>query len=150
MVVSRCPGVVWQFQTPIRFPAVKQGLILEWEAERCTNLKELNVRKPLVVSISQRSEELKTLQPSLEFDNFKPRHKISIFNASPVWTVQGVIIGVFCQREFRHLFSVFTSIVHVWNAENSTFFLHKNQGEPENNQLLLLNSWSETSHEKLH
>jgi hypothetical protein len=29
MVVFRCPQVAWQFQTPICFPAVKQGLILE-------------------------------------------------------------------------------------------------------------------------
>ncbi len=27
MVVFQCPQVVWRFQTPIRFPAVKQGLI---------------------------------------------------------------------------------------------------------------------------
>ncbi len=51
--------VAWQFQTPIRFPALKKRLILEWEAEKMTNLNELDVRKPLVVSISQRSEELR-------------------------------------------------------------------------------------------
>jgi hypothetical protein len=38
---------------------VKQGVILEKEAEESTYLNELNVRKPLVVSISQRSEELR-------------------------------------------------------------------------------------------
>jgi hypothetical protein len=27
--VFRCPQAAWQFQTPFRFPAVKQGLILE-------------------------------------------------------------------------------------------------------------------------
>jgi hypothetical protein len=26
---SQCPWFAWQFQTPIRFPAVKQRLILE-------------------------------------------------------------------------------------------------------------------------
>jgi hypothetical protein len=34
-------------------------LILEKEAEISTYLNELDVRKPLVVSISQRSEELR-------------------------------------------------------------------------------------------
>jgi hypothetical protein len=43
----------------IRFPAVKQGLILDYEAEKRMCLIELNARKPLVVSISQRSEELR-------------------------------------------------------------------------------------------
>jgi electron transfer flavoprotein alpha/beta subunit len=38
---------------------VKQGLILEQEAEKSTYLNELDVRKPLVISISQRSEELR-------------------------------------------------------------------------------------------
>jgi hypothetical protein len=38
---------------------VKQGLILEEEAEKCTYLIELDVKKPSVVSISQRSEELR-------------------------------------------------------------------------------------------
>ncbi len=59
MVVFRCPRDAWQFQTPICFPAVKQGLILEQEAEKSTYLNELDVRKPLVVSISQRIEELR-------------------------------------------------------------------------------------------
>jgi hypothetical protein len=38
---------------------VKQGLNLEREAEKCTYLIELDVRKPLMVSISQKSEELR-------------------------------------------------------------------------------------------
>jgi hypothetical protein len=38
---------------------VKQGLILEQEAEKSAYLNELDVRKSLVVSISQRSEELR-------------------------------------------------------------------------------------------
>ncbi len=56
------------FKPPIRFSGVKQGLILEEEAEKSTYLNELDVRKPLVVSISHRSEELR-LQPGLEYDN---------------------------------------------------------------------------------
>jgi hypothetical protein len=38
---------------------VKRGLILEEEAERRIYLNEIGVRKPLVVSISQKSEELR-------------------------------------------------------------------------------------------
>jgi electron transfer flavoprotein alpha/beta subunit len=59
MVAFRCPQVAWQYQTPIRFQTVKQGLILEQEAEKSTYLNELDAREPLVVSISQRSEELR-------------------------------------------------------------------------------------------
>jgi hypothetical protein len=38
---------------------VKHGLIQEYEAEESTYLNDLDARKPLVVSISQRSEELR-------------------------------------------------------------------------------------------
>jgi hypothetical protein len=38
---------------------VKQRLILEEEADRSSYLNELDVRKPLGLSISQRNEELK-------------------------------------------------------------------------------------------
>jgi hypothetical protein len=38
---------------------VKQGLILEVEAEESTYLNELDVKEPLVAYISQRSEELR-------------------------------------------------------------------------------------------
>jgi hypothetical protein len=38
---------------------VKQGLILEYEAEKAFIPNELVVRKPLVVFILQRSEELR-------------------------------------------------------------------------------------------
>ncbi len=34
MAVFSCPRVAWQFQTPICFQAVKQGLILEQEVEK--------------------------------------------------------------------------------------------------------------------
>jgi hypothetical protein len=38
---------------------VKQGLILEEEAEKSTYVNELDVRKSLIVSISHRSEDLR-------------------------------------------------------------------------------------------
>jgi hypothetical protein len=41
-------------EIPICFPALKQGLILENEAENSTYLNEFDVRRPLVVSILQR------------------------------------------------------------------------------------------------
>ncbi len=70
---------MWQFQTQIRFPAVKQGLILEEEAKKSTYLNELDVRKPLVVSIAQGKEEVRLYNSGLEFDNIKSRLKSSIF-----------------------------------------------------------------------
>jgi hypothetical protein len=45
-------------KSPIDLSAVKQGLILELEAEESTYLNELVVRKRSVASIPQRSEEL--------------------------------------------------------------------------------------------
>jgi hypothetical protein len=57
---------------------VKHGLILEQEAEKRTYLNELNVRKPLVVSTSQKREKLR-LQLGFEFDNLEPRLKSGIF-----------------------------------------------------------------------
>jgi hypothetical protein len=53
-------------------------------------MNELDVRKPLVVSISQRSKELR--EPGLELDNFKHRLKSGMDQ-----TVHflGVMIGVF-------------------------------------------------------
>jgi hypothetical protein len=44
-----------------------------------TEVIELDFRKPLVVSISHKSEELGLLQPGLEFDNFKPLLKSGSF-----------------------------------------------------------------------
>jgi hypothetical protein len=38
---------------------LKHGLIQELEAEKSTHLNELDVRNPLVVSISQSNEELR-------------------------------------------------------------------------------------------
>jgi hypothetical protein len=38
---------------------MKQGFILDYKTEKSTYLNELDVRKPLVVSISQGSEELR-------------------------------------------------------------------------------------------
>jgi hypothetical protein len=51
----------------------------EYEAGNGTYLNELDARKPLVVSISQKSEELRLHNLDLEFDNFKPWPKSSIF-----------------------------------------------------------------------
>jgi hypothetical protein len=42
---------------------VKKVLILEYEAEKSTYLIELHVRKPLVVPISQESEQELRLEP---------------------------------------------------------------------------------------
>ncbi len=59
MALFRCPRVVWQYETSIHFPAVKQVAILKSEDENSTFLNERVARQPLVVSISQISEELR-------------------------------------------------------------------------------------------
>jgi hypothetical protein len=51
MVVIWCPQVVWQFQTPIRFPAVKPGCNSGIKSWKSTYLNELDVRNPFVVYI---------------------------------------------------------------------------------------------------
>jgi hypothetical protein len=38
---------------------MKKRIILGYEAEKNIHLNELNIRKPLVVSISQRSEDMR-------------------------------------------------------------------------------------------
>jgi hypothetical protein len=74
-------GGVWV--STLCFPAVKQGLIQEYEAEESTYLDELDVRKPLVAFISQRSEELRlySLVQILTISN--PGLKALSLNASP-------------------------------------------------------------------
>jgi hypothetical protein len=55
---------------------VKQGLILEYKAETSMYLNELDVRKPLVESISTRSDdELRLYNLVYEFDNFEAQLK---------------------------------------------------------------------------
>ncbi len=55
MVIFWGPQIVCNFN-PF-FSAVKQGMILVWEAKKRTHLNELDVKKPLVVSISQNRED---------------------------------------------------------------------------------------------
>jgi hypothetical protein len=49
------------------------------EVEESTYMNVLDVRKPLVFSISQGSEEQRLLQSGFEFDSFKPRLRSGVF-----------------------------------------------------------------------
>ncbi len=49
-----CPQVAWQFQTHIRFLGVKEWSIVEEDAY----VDKFDVRKPSMVSMSHKSEEL--------------------------------------------------------------------------------------------
>ncbi len=71
-IVFLCPRVACKFQTAIHFPA-KHGLIVEYyDTENGTSLEDLDVRKQLVASILQRSEELiETLRSGSEVKIFK-------------------------------------------------------------------------------
>jgi hypothetical protein len=70
---------------------------MEQEAEKSIHLNELELRKPLVVSISRKSETAETIQVGLELSNFKLRLKAVSSNASPGFTVRFLraTIGVF-------------------------------------------------------
>ncbi len=57
--VFRCPRVDCQEKTQLCFPAVKQRLILALGAQKSAYLNQINVRKPLVISISQKREDLR-------------------------------------------------------------------------------------------
>jgi hypothetical protein len=59
LAVFWCPQVAWRFQTHDSLSSSKTGVNPGIRSWKSTHLNELNVRKPLVVSISQRSEELR-------------------------------------------------------------------------------------------
>jgi hypothetical protein len=61
---------------------VKQGLIRESAAEKSIHRNELDIRKPLAVSISQRSEELRLYDPVLNLSIFKHGLKSVSSNSS--------------------------------------------------------------------
>jgi hypothetical protein len=96
MVISRCPQVGWQYQTPIRFPACERGYVnpntRSWKS---CYLIELDVRKPLVVYISQTHEELSLYNMVLNLTISNPGLKAVSSKASPGWTVN------FCGRWSR-------------------------------------------------
>ncbi len=88
-----------QSQTPICFPAVLQGLILE------KDLYEWARRQEAIAGVHfTKKWRVETLQPGLEFDNFKPRLKICIFKYIS-WLNGSLfgMIGVFWKRESRHI-----------------------------------------------
>ncbi len=91
MVVFQCPQVAWQFQTPYCFPAVKQGLILEEEAEK-KHLSEWAQRQKAIGGIYfTKKWRTETLQPGLGFDNFKPWLESNIFKC--ISCLNGLFFG---------------------------------------------------------
>jgi hypothetical protein len=62
---------------------VKRGLILEQEAQKSTYPIEPNVWKPLVVSVSQRSEELRLYDLVYKLTVSNPGSKAVSSNSSP-------------------------------------------------------------------
>jgi hypothetical protein len=67
----------WQYQAPIRFPAVKQG-IRSWKKHLSDWAQFQEAIGGIYFTKKWRAE---TLQPGLEVDNFKPRFKSSIFKS---------------------------------------------------------------------
>ncbi len=124
MVVSWCPHVAWQFQIRIRFPTVKQGLIL-------------HCQKAIDGVYFTKKWRAETLQPGLEFDNFKPRLESGIFKC--ISWLNGLFFGGwwwgFSERGSQDLsngthltsylanyLSVFTSTVY---SNCNRFWLHR-------------------------
>ncbi len=66
----------------------KTGVNPRIRSWKCTYLIELNVRKPLVVSISQRSKELRLYNLVWRLTISNPGLKALSSNASPGWTVR--------------------------------------------------------------
>ncbi len=70
-----CQRVAWQFQTPICFPAVKQGSILElrsWK-KHLSDLAWWQRAIRCIYYLFTNKWRAETLQLGLEFHNFKPR-----------------------------------------------------------------------------
>ncbi len=86
----QCPRVAWQFQNPIWFPAVKQELILIWSAligaTKIRSMKNYLLVSPRVqcqIAIGgnrfTKRWRARTLEPGIQFDNFKPCIKSGVF-----------------------------------------------------------------------
>ncbi len=65
--------------------------IRSWRKHISEWARLLDVRKPLVESISQKKWRAETLQPGLEFDNFKPRLESGIFKC--ISWINGSFLG---------------------------------------------------------
>jgi hypothetical protein len=88
----RCRHAVWQFQTKIIYPAVKQWLMLTQEDGNCTHLNQLDVRNLLVVSgVPQISEGQLLCAPGKNLTISKPTLKRSVFKR--VSWLQGSFFG---------------------------------------------------------
>ncbi len=88
MVVFPCPQVGWQFQITDLLSSSETWVNLGIRSWKSTYLNELDAKKPLVVYISQRSEEqrLHNLVKNLTISNTGLKAVSS--NASSGWTVR--------------------------------------------------------------
>jgi hypothetical protein len=75
-----------QFQTPIRFPALKQGLILEQEAGESNHFFDWVLNQKAIGGItgiySTEKRRAETLQSAWKFDDFKYRLKSCMFECT--------------------------------------------------------------------
>jgi hypothetical protein len=80
MVVFRCVlWVGWQFQTLIPFPEVNRSYSWNKKLEKYHSSDWDRCQKAIGGIYFTRKWRAETLQPGLEFDNFKPRLKSGIF-----------------------------------------------------------------------
>jgi hypothetical protein len=104
----RCQQVAWQFQTPIRFRAVKQRLynpgIRSWKALMW--LSSMSESQLLWYLFQKEVKNWDYLTWFRIWQLQTPSLKAVSSNASPSWTVfffSGLVIGVFWKRESRHI-----------------------------------------------
>ncbi len=74
-----CPPVVWRFQTSDLLPSSEIRVDIGIRSWKSTYQNQLNGRRPLVIYISQTSEELRLYERGLEFDSLKPLLNSCIF-----------------------------------------------------------------------
>jgi hypothetical protein len=74
--VFRCFQVAWQFQNPINFPVVKQGLIQNREAGKSTHIWISSLSESHRWNVFYQKWRAEILQPGLEFDNLNINLKV--------------------------------------------------------------------------
>jgi hypothetical protein len=95
MVRLRYPRVVWHFQTPICFPAMKEGLILEYKLNTAL-IWWSSIQESHWWDLFHNESRVETLQLGLEFGNFKPWFRNGISNC--IFRLNSSLFGGFAEE----------------------------------------------------
>jgi hypothetical protein len=126
MVVFQCPQLARQLRTPICFPAVKQGLILKWKAEKALVWMSMTSTSDwwLLFHKEVKSRDSTTWFRICPFQTLAWKRYLQMHLLAERFVLLGVNIGVFwgnqdlcCDSNVASLLdsysSDFTSIVNV-------------------------------------